>query len=468
MNKRLRGLLIIDKRYPGLVIPSAIVTCLNLAIVHPVLIWIIYNPEYDEIFGKWWFYLSISISNFTYQIVPIIENCRIWLIAFDLQYLHSSRNQQWKTEIDASYADKDWYLKNKGTWGDQQYVARVAFLYYIVTSTVFTIVTVLGLDESMIAVQAIWTFVNIGVPLYLYMKTPRNLQEKFLFKFEFTWTIIIASTAPLLFIIGQVFIQTNSWTTGWTVLFVYMMYSLWPSLLSTLLIPYKVSAMAEWNEAARTPKLKMQKSSCNFMQKLKELLKDEHKCEAFIHWMHLEFSSETILSFLEFVQFRKYAKGEIKKTDDLNTAGAVDRFDFELYDGMPRSTIVYNTSCAQQEVTPVRQERIASSSDNIGSIISPSENALVRCKRIVHLFFRKYIDYHSVHEVNISGPLRNAEFVTIHVTPPPIIVAIVVSIAHISCAVGFIVCRTTIRRSINFFIVFFMLFVSLCTFPALI
>ena len=41
------------------------------------------------------------------------------------------------------------------------------------------------------------------------------------------------------------------------------------------------------------------------------------------------------------------------------------------------------------------------------SAASSSENPLMRCKRIAHLFFEKYIDYHSEHEINISGPLRN-------------------------------------------------------------
>lgn len=34
----------------------------------------------------------------------------------------------------------------------------------------------------------------------------------------------------------------------------------------------------------------------------------------------------------------------------------------------------------------------------------------MRCKRIAHLFFRKYIDYHAEQELNISGPLRNIYF----------------------------------------------------------
>ena len=123
--------------------------------------------------------------------------------------------------------------------------------------------------------------------------------------------------------------------------------------------------------------------------------------------MYLEFSGEAILSFLELVQFKNYVMGEIEKRDDLNISGAGDRFDFELYDGMPRSSIVYDDCPLDGGKTPVSHDTVASSSGDMGSITSPTENTLVKCKRIARLFFRKYIDYQSVHEINISALMRN-------------------------------------------------------------
>ena len=130
---KLRGLTIIEKRYPQLVVLEAVVTSLNFAVVYPI--WISYGYEYP-ISAEWWSYLCLILSGYTYQIAPIIETCRIWLISYNLHYLHSSQNRQWNLQIDASYAEKDWYLQNRGKWGNEKYVVRLGFIYYIVASTV--------------------------------------------------------------------------------------------------------------------------------------------------------------------------------------------------------------------------------------------------------------------------------------------------------------------------------------------
>lgn len=102
---KIRGLLIIQKRYPRLILLEAVVSCFNLAIVYPANMSLQCN--YPTISSEWWPYLSIGLTLFSLSICLIIESCRIWLIAYDLQYLHSSQNQRWKTEIDASYSEKD-------------------------------------------------------------------------------------------------------------------------------------------------------------------------------------------------------------------------------------------------------------------------------------------------------------------------------------------------------------------------
>ena len=138
---RLRRLPIIEKRYPRLVMMEAVVSCVMLGIIYPAYFSVIVTVVlgYPDIAGPWWSCLWTVTVEFTMQIAPVIETCRIWLISYDLQYLHSSKNQQWKTEIDVSYAEKDWYLRNRGKWGSKQYVIRLGFVYYIAASTaVFT------------------------------------------------------------------------------------------------------------------------------------------------------------------------------------------------------------------------------------------------------------------------------------------------------------------------------------------
>lgn len=182
----LRGLMIIEKRYPRLVMLEAIVTMFVLAVIYPVSISAVYR--YPDISWEGWQPLCVALSAFTLQIVPVIEVCRIWLISYDLQYLHSSKNQRWKTLIDVSYAQKDWYLQNRGKWGNKKYITRLGFVYYVVSSTVLLIATLLMVMREEYVYNAIVTglrfimaIVFMVIPIYLYVKTPRNLQDQFLF-----------------------------------------------------------------------------------------------------------------------------------------------------------------------------------------------------------------------------------------------------------------------------------------------
>ena len=187
---RLRGLMIIQKRYPRFVMVEAIVSCVVLFVVYPAVLTIWY--ETPEISISKWPYFVTAINTYTIQIPVVIEASRIWLISYDLQYLHSSKNQKWKTQIDVSYAEKDWYLQNRAKWGNKKYVARVAFAYYIITSTAAftTILLTLLLDLPTtinIALgfsSLIMCFVlPIFILSYLFIKTPRKLQDEFLFQY---------------------------------------------------------------------------------------------------------------------------------------------------------------------------------------------------------------------------------------------------------------------------------------------
>ena len=183
---KLRGLLIIQKRYPRLVMLEAFISCFKLAVVYPLNM--CYQNNYPEVSSKWWDLLCIGLTAYTVQITLIIENCRIWLISYDLHYLRSSQNHKWKSQIDASSAEKDWYLRNKGTWDSQQYVIRLGFVYYVMTSTVVFILNFfhpqLGIDISYAIGFGGFSFFFLSIiPIYLYVKTPRTLQYQFLFYF---------------------------------------------------------------------------------------------------------------------------------------------------------------------------------------------------------------------------------------------------------------------------------------------
>lgn len=253
------------------------------------------------------------------------------------------------------------------------------------------------------------------------MNCPRNEARSYcpysqFVQYEFKYTAIIMLIVMTLLIICFVLIPAGYPLIGWTVGVVALMCQLTPSLLSTLWMIRKISMISEWKEVSSSPTVeKRRKSTSSFNETLEEILNDEQKFEAFIDWMYKEFCSEAILSFLEMVQFRKYTKEEINKTDESDAvAGDPDPNDFTLYHGMPRSSIVYDSFQTNPKVnssptasTRPLHEQAASLSVDLESVASPKGEPLVDCKRIAHLLFKKYIEHHHAErEINISSQLR--------------------------------------------------------------
>lgn len=235
---RLRSQLIIEKRYPRLVMVEAVVTTFALTLVYPA--WMTYITAYSELCGSWWPFVCVGFMMYTYQLSAVIETCRIWLISYDLQYLHSSKNQQWKTAIDASYAEKDWYLRNRGKWGNRQYIVRLGFVYYFVaTTTIIAVVLSTGLlciDINIVvmctfAVQVLFQIVHVAVPIYLFIKTPRKLQDLFLFSYEFTCSVFFVTTEAIFGIIIAVINVYADKSMGWILSILNGIYHTMPSLL---------------------------------------------------------------------------------------------------------------------------------------------------------------------------------------------------------------------------------------------
>ena len=403
-------LLIIQKRYPRFVLVEAINCVLLLLVIFPNnlnhSLKVLNNPV--EKFGLHKFFIS-----FTSFIVPTIEICRIWLIAFDLHYLRSSKNQHWKSQIDVTYADKDWYLRNRGKWGNKRFIIRIGIMYYLITSSLsFIPWVVTGSDTMFMVAYNGFCALIVSTEFCVYLKTPKRLDDEFLFELEFKLTTLIWITA--LFTLTCVVTTETAFPEYYTIttatidiIGIVALNS--PSLISTVLIPIKVSRMMAWKRTASVSPTVSSEYTGDFRLKLQETLNDEHKCEAFIDWMYREFSSEAILSTLECVQFKQYIKQEIGKIDGSDVSTETDRFDFELFDGMPRSTIVYDT----WSLVHIEKGNMLSGSDALSlseavqSGSSPTDDPLIKAKRIAHILFMKYIDYHAELEINISGSLRN-------------------------------------------------------------
>ena len=197
--KKFQRLLIIQRRYPKLVIMETVVCVIGLFTSLPLD----YNSTMRAVrfsssdLNQIITYSGIFISSFTAFFMLVIEALRLWLISYDLHYLSCSKNSQWKSQIDTSYADKNWYLRKKSTWGNQLYLGKYVFIYFLVFSTSKAIVHS-GIEAMYRGNLWIYHSANIAYAtpavltvFYVYFTTPKHLQDQFLFQYEFKRTMII-------------------------------------------------------------------------------------------------------------------------------------------------------------------------------------------------------------------------------------------------------------------------------------
>merc|ERR1712154_171135 len=77
---------------------------------------------------------------------------------------------------------------------------------------------------------------------------------------------------------------------------------------------------------------------------------------------------------------------------------------------MGRSSIVYDPVgvTSNDKINPSSHSDLSAVSADLESGTSHIEKPLIKCKKIAHLLFKKYIGSHRAeHEINISGSLRN-------------------------------------------------------------
>eukprot|EP01084_Bolivina_argentea_P069561 126557_1 len=181
--KTILYLLIIQKRYPVLIIVEALA----------VIIWLLLTPL-GFIFTS-----TIAIMMYIYpalyQFIICTEVTRLWLVSYDLHYLNSSNNQQWKSQIDQNFADKDWYFRNRNKYGNRKYIITRAFCYYLCVACITTSILIVSIHIGQL-IEYFFFFVHVCTTVLIYYKCRlyKQLKDNFLFYYEFRITVIIWTT----------------------------------------------------------------------------------------------------------------------------------------------------------------------------------------------------------------------------------------------------------------------------------
>eukprot|EP01084_Bolivina_argentea_P239965 403218_1 len=412
----IQSLLIVQKRYPKLVLLEALTAIIYMGIGYPI--WI--NGTYKMTsFGtpSTEYFIHHKLWLITIPVIHLIiltEAARLWLVSFDLHYLHSSKNEQWKSIIQHSFAQKDWYLTNRNKYGNQKYIITRVLLYYI-----FVIVFVLCswmLNPSIAGfLDGIFYFVPIIVVLYTYYKCRKynELYDNFLFYYEFRVTAIIWLLCFINYFIIQALGFGGFTTTHDTCIVLNGFFAFAaPSILSTLWIPKKIISLNVWNHDddllsmsdTNVMSIKRQKNANDEQHKtmstqLYEILKNEERFELLMQWMHREFSEEAPLCFIEMVQFKEQFVEYM--TDNMSNKDAADYAYIHLfYDAILKSSIVFAHVQNRNEEIETRMVRVGSvdSTDN--------SDVIQKFKDIAHSMFDKYIKNDAEFEINISAMLR--------------------------------------------------------------
>merc|ERR1712154_754862 len=117
-------------------------------------------------------------------------------------------------------------------------------------------------------------------------------------------------------------------------------------------------------------------------ERMHAMFRDVDKFSAFVQFMYKEFSSESILCFIEFSQFKTEVMDFISGHDAILFTNLANRNDYvDLFaDDMVQSSIVYFDN------------------GDGGKL-----NSIQGLRKIAHLLYGKYIALNSAFEVNISS-----------------------------------------------------------------
>ena len=269
---------------------------------------------------------------------------------------------------------------------------------YAIFSWNFMIVMV---DGTLYCIPALLIFV-------LYIKSP-TMQDKFYYHFEFKATAWLTGTILMLYVIANILALLVDAFVG-IILAAIAAECIYGgmSLISTHLITSKVmKAGGIWIEIFNktntnstryieqqiSKQLQLQSNSKNSNSRennLRKCFKNEDFLDSFAQHLFEEHSIETLLSYIEFSQYKILYHEKMHLNTD-NNNNNIDRefksfeIDMKHIKYIPKSSIVYGTL-----------------TDNVDTI-----NWLEYFNRIALLLYKKYIKNGSKFEINIGSSLKN-------------------------------------------------------------
>eukprot|EP01083_Nonionella_stella_P039948 108645_1 len=398
-----KGNLIIRKRYSNIVfIINICALPLHLIAYPSIYLPSIFDHPYDDHAIPWAFvypYCGYGLTLFT--------ALRFYLIYYDVQFLHASKNLQWKKYIttDKNTLEKDnYYVQNKNTLGNSRHMIKRCLITVVILGIIYTSLSIRQhtvTDGS----EGIYHLATMGMDLCFYMipllitvilwcKTP-PFQDTILVQQEMKVIAILyccCLIAYALFFTLGVFVSESPFLALFLSKFVVGMVGIigvfcttFPSifLITRFMLRRTENEMfLELSVLSMDSNLPQQSTSLSTYSrvKLRTILNEHGLYDLFMQHLMSEFSLENLLAFTEFMQYqhRAYKAFNLEYSESGN-AHHLQRIP-NFIANAPKSNIVYQNAGDESD----EQTRIHS------------------IKAKAYLLFVKYVMEGAQFEININ------------------------------------------------------------------
>eukprot|EP01084_Bolivina_argentea_P069000 125587_1 len=414
-----RNNIVLKKRHSTITIYFLIGGFATLTVFDPLIILLYSNTIFDyDTYDNYMFYpmyLTVTASFYTFI-------WKQWLYYFDTNFAKATLNKQWTQFLNKKTAENNWFILNKKTFANNSLFHKaipVLLLIIFITTIIWEFILPTNLtfiNFVTLVTVAFWVIFGAVVLSVIRCKTPK-MEDSFFIRQELSYFIYISAAMILCVLFNYAlgnFVFSNSNYTIASVAINYFILATIITIFGYISTLWVIKKNKLWINIINLNMLEMStkdeydtnpKNARNIWTEmnLNKALKSEKIFDRFMQHLIKEFSSEIILSMIEFSQFKN-------KLYDF--AVSVNYFEFdennEPIDGewkikydffgnlktIPKSSIVYDE---------LNENEIGLYA-NIEHVIHKGEiEFLIRARKL----YEKYVQNGCEFELNLSFQQRN-------------------------------------------------------------
>ena len=338
----LRHIMIVIKRRGNLVIVNSICAIILFLIGYPLIFYLYWemdiSPDQDTIIFFIGDILNDLIFTPTYLIGLTTTLLRYWLIYYDIQYSESCSNLEWKTLITSKSEEisrEQWFINKKDKFGNMRFMGKRLFIFMIVCCVVITVSSLLYSPFNITTIPIYsFIFLLLIITIFILIVTIWRKMPYFNDNICLYQEVKLLLRSWISFMILYALVVVAEIMLGENIYFLCLAY--FASMCGTFITPF-LSTVWVLKQIENIQKL--QDHPSNNPHSLREILQDEDIIILFMQHLIKEFSMESLLSLIEFKQYKSYLMQELHGHYMVGTIGRDIEMTLPL--NLPHSAIVY-------------------------------------------------------------------------------------------------------------------------------